>query len=51
MANNNIEMISITKAEHEELLKARTFLSALESAGVDNWEGYEAAVAIQESME
>jgi hypothetical protein len=37
------ETIEIEKEEYESLLAASDFLSALESAGVDNWEGYDYA--------
>lgn len=33
-------MITITQEEYENLLDAERKLSALECAGVDNWEGY-----------
>ncbi len=33
-------MITITAKEYNRLLKAEMFLSRLEAAGVDNWEGY-----------
>jgi len=37
------EMVEITKEEYESLLEDRNWLRALESAGVDNWEGYDIA--------
>lgn len=37
------EMVTITKAEYESLLDDQRWLSALESAGVDNWCGYSEA--------
>lgn len=33
------EMITITKREYDELFEAYQWLSSLEAAGVDNWEG------------
>lgn len=33
------ETVTITKTEYEGLLEDRAWLSALESAGVDNWGG------------
>jgi len=45
------EMISITKIEYEELHKCRDKLFALESAGVDNWEGYDIAIDILEERD
>ena len=35
--------IIITKAEYERLLIDSSLLSALETYGVDNWEGYDEA--------
>jgi hypothetical protein len=32
--------VTITQEEYEALLEDSRFLRALESAGVDNWEGY-----------
>ena len=43
-----MEMISIPKERHDELVEAEKFLNALQAAGVDNWEGYH---IVQESME
>lgn len=37
------EMVTITKAEYEQLLNDKQWLSALECAGVDNWCGYSEA--------
>jgi len=34
------ETVTISKAEYERLLEDSEFLSCLEAAGVDNWEGY-----------
>lgn len=33
----------ITVAEYNRLMEVDRFMNALESAGVDNWEGYEIA--------
>ena len=38
------EMITITKAEYDELLDNQRMLQALEGAGVDNWQGYDDAM-------
>lgn len=43
--------ISISKAEYEALLDDQRLLTALEQAGVDNWEGYSHAMEILEDME
>lgn len=40
MAN---ETVTISKEEYESLLEDRKWLQALESAGVDNWQGYDYA--------
>lgn len=37
------EMVTITQEEFEELIKARDWLTCLESAGVDNWGGIDFA--------
>jgi hypothetical protein len=34
------ETITITKAEHERLIRRDCELGGLEAAGVDNWSGY-----------
>lgn len=36
----------ITKGEYEDLLTDSKFLSCLQAAGVDNWDGYDYAVEI-----
>lgn len=36
----------ISKDEYEQLLAESQFLSCLEAAGVDNWEGYEIAIQL-----
>lgn len=41
------EMLTITKREYDRLLKDVDWLRCLEAAGVDNWEGYDEARAIQ----
>jgi hypothetical protein len=38
--------IVIDKSEYRMLIDSDKFLSALESAGVDNWEGYSIAVQL-----
>ena len=35
--------VTISKEEYQELLENSQFLSALQAAGVDNWDGYEHA--------
>ena len=39
-----MELVTITKEEFDELVSRSNFLTALENAGVDNWEGYDEAV-------
>ncbi|MEM2159330.1 MAG: hypothetical protein QXN55_00035 [Candidatus Nitrosotenuis sp.] len=43
--------ITIATDEYERLQEAEKKLSALEAAGVDNWEGYDYAMEILEDME
>jgi hypothetical protein len=33
--------VTISQSEYDELLEDSGFLSALEAAGVDNWDGYD----------
>lgn len=40
--------VSITKAEYDRLVERDDFLTALEAAGVDNWEGCSEAYRILE---
>lgn len=37
------DLITITKAYYDNLVDNQKFLTALENAGVDNWEGYDNA--------
>lgn len=37
------DTVTISRKEYEDLLEDQFFLNCLESAGVDNWEGYEYA--------
>ena len=39
------QMVTITKAEYDQLLEDQKFLECLQAAGVDNWEWYAAAFA------
>jgi hypothetical protein len=43
--------VVVTFKEYEELQRDRRLLSALKAMGVDNWEGYDAAVDIFNSGE
>lgn len=45
------EMVTITKAEYDELLEAAAWLDCLEAAGVDNWDGIEEAIAMRREDE
>ena len=40
------ETITISKKEYESLLQDSKKLSALEGAGVDNWQGYDEAMEL-----
>lgn len=37
------DLITITKKHYDDLIDDRNFLAALQSAGVNNWEGYDYA--------
>jgi hypothetical protein len=37
------DMVTIPMREYEQLLKDSDWLSCLEAAGVDNWEGFDVA--------
>lgn len=39
------EMITITKIKYNDLIECESFLSILEAAGVDNWDGYDDCVS------
>ena len=45
------ETITITLKEYNALLADSDKLLALESAGVDNWQGYDEAMTILEDMQ
>ena len=45
------ETVTISAEEYEYLLDRANKLSALEAAGVDNWEGYSYALEIMEDDE
>lgn len=45
------ETVTIKKSEYERLLKDSDWLSCLEAAGVDNWEGMEEAIRIRNEDE
>ena len=39
-----MEEVTITAKEYDSLQRASTFLDCLESAGVDNWDGWDYAM-------
>lgn len=43
--------VVVIKKDYDELIKDQKKLRALESAGVDNWDGYDTALDILEDME
>ena len=45
------DTVTISKEEYESLLEDSEKLSALEAAGVNNWEGYDSAMELMEDME
>ena len=46
----NNEVVTITLDEYEQLKADSAFLSALEQAGVDNWDGYDYAREIYQEQ-
>lgn len=45
------QMVTIPKAEYDQLAKDSEFLDALKTCGVDNWEGYSDACAMMEDAD
>ena len=45
---NDKEMVKISKEEYKHLLEDSDILSALNAAGVDNWDGYDSAIEAME---
>ena len=45
------ETITISKEEYDQLVKDSDFLNALQSVGVDNWEGYSDAFDFLENSD
>lgn len=43
-----VEIITITKKEHEELKRDSELLSCLEACGVDDWSGWDKAIDMLE---
>ena len=39
-----MDTVEITKKEYDQLIKDSEWLSCLEAAGVDNWEGIDEAI-------
>lgn len=48
---NNMKTITIPQEEYDQLIKDQNMLIALQGAGVDNWEGYDAAMEYFNEME
>lgn len=48
---NGEETVTISKKEYEELTNSSIFLSALEAAGIDSWDGYDDAKEIMEEWQ
>lgn len=48
MAKKNSETVTISMEEYDELLRESRWLSCLEAAGVDNWEGYGIAIDMRD---
>jgi hypothetical protein len=47
MTQDKQEMITITKAEYDQLCKDSEWLGYLEAAGVDNWQGIDEAIQLR----
>jgi hypothetical protein len=45
---NDEKMVKISKEEYKHLLEDSDILSALNAAGVDNWDGYDYAMEMLE---
>lgn len=45
------DVVSIPRAEYNQLLRAKEKLGALESMGVDNWDGYSDAMTLLQKPE
>jgi hypothetical protein len=43
--------VTISEQEYKKLIDRDLWLSALESAGVDNWEGFEEAMNIRDQWD
>ena len=43
--------VAILQIENDKLEESDVILSALEAAGVDNWEGYDVAIDIRKELE
>lgn len=44
------KIVMVSQEEYDKLLERSVWLDALEAAGVDNWEGYDAAREIYQEM-
>jgi hypothetical protein len=51
VGGDNMEFITITMDEYNDLIEAMEFLQCLEACGVDNWNGYSDAVEMFECDE
>ena len=45
------ETVTISKEEYDSLVEDSLFLECLQGAGVDNWEGYDAAIEMMNERE
>ena len=43
-----IELVTISKKEYDELCERDEWLTYLEAAGVDNWDGFEYAMELRD---
>lgn len=48
--NIDVNLIEVDKERYEELLEKEMWLEALETAGVDNWDGFDYAQEIYSGL-
>lgn len=46
-----MDTVTITRKEYDQLVKDSEWLSYLEAAGVDNWEGYDYAIEMMQEAD
>lgn len=51
MTQQNEQTVTISQAEYDDLIEQSRWLQCLESAGVDNWNGYDYARELLEEWD